>query len=132
MLHESNLDCIVRRQRRSQGRLGKKKVLVATNPQSPHTNQLTVAFFAMCRTAATVCWALSWFYPGLTGVVCTLLAITGTSTTLGIVRAGFRHKYHIRSSNYFADWMVSLLQWHQVMSQMRLYDDSVRALSSLR
>lgn len=99
------------------------QILSKAYPQNPKTNTALVACYGVCYTAfVSVSIASVSAYPGLLGMAWTLLLVTGIQ--LAVVRSGFRSLYNVRS-NYMADVTCSLLFWPQVLSQMRLFDESV-------
>jgi Cys-rich protein (TIGR01571 family) len=95
------------------------QVLRSTYPENPRTNMMVVACYTVGYASWVVVFLVSLSRQHLAGFATTIFLMTGGM--LGLIRLGFRTRYHLRS-NYVADWMASTFLWPQVLAQMRQHD----------
>jgi uncharacterized membrane protein len=95
-----------------------RQILQMTYPENPKTNTTVVICYAMTYISGAATFLVSRSHPGLVGVATTLCILAGGS--LGLIRAGFRSRYDLRS-NFLADLLTGVFLWPQVLVQMRLH-----------
>jgi BCCT, betaine/carnitine/choline family transporter len=95
-----------------------RQILQSTYPENPKTNATVVICYALLYISGMTTLLASRIYPGLAGFATTFCILAGGS--LGLIRAGFRSRYNLRS-NHLADLLTGLFLWPQVLVQMRLH-----------
>jgi hypothetical protein len=95
-----------------------RQVLQATYPENPRTNAMVVMCYGALYLSGAMTFLVSRTNPDLAGFATTFGILAGGS--LGLIRAGFRSRYNLRS-NYLADLLTSMFLWPQVLVQMRLH-----------
>jgi hypothetical protein len=95
-----------------------RQVLQATYPENPRTNAMVVMCYGALYISGAMTFLVSRSNPDLAGFATTFGILAGGS--LGLIRAGFRSRYNLRS-NYLADLLTSMFLWPQVLVQMRLH-----------
>jgi uncharacterized membrane protein len=95
-----------------------RQILQSTYPENPKTNATVVICYAVIYFSGMTTLLASRIYPGLAGFATTFCILAGGS--LGLIRAGFRSRYNLRS-NHLADLLTGLFLWPQVLVQMRLH-----------
>jgi hypothetical protein len=94
------------------------QILQVTYPENPWTNAMVVICYdaVYCSEMATL--LASRRHPGLAGFATAPCIFTGGLK--GLIRAGFRSRYNLRS-NHLADLLTSTFLWPQVLVQIRLH-----------
>jgi BCCT, betaine/carnitine/choline family transporter len=102
------------------------QILASTYPETPVSNGAAVASYTICYLGWIALLGASSTYPEFRGLGWTLFVVCGG--VLCLIRAGFRAKYNLRS-NGLADVIASAFLWPQVLTQMRVQQDSTSCRS---
>jgi BCCT, betaine/carnitine/choline family transporter len=97
------------------------QILSSTYPKTPFSNGCVVASYTICYLGWIALLGASAKYPEFRGLRWSLFVVNGG--TLCLIRAGFRAKYNLRS-NGLTDVIASMFLWPQVLTQMRIQQDS--------
>jgi BCCT, betaine/carnitine/choline family transporter len=94
-----------------------KQVLMSAYPANRKLNTAVAALYGLCYACWVGLFLVSFSVPALGELSMIFFLMTGV--ILGMVRSGFRERYHLRS-NAIGDFISSMFFWPQVLTQMKL------------